>query len=96
MSKTTNMPETITTQDTGINTTQSSSIDFEQDQREDLDSVNEAKSLSDQVVKLRNFRRRFGFKRKRVKRTQKKSRTNVRGGYSYHDAGNEYLYFKTR
>ena len=32
MSKTTNMPETITTQDTGINTTQSSSIDFEIDE----------------------------------------------------------------
>ena len=30
-------------------------IDFEQDQREDLDSVNEAKSLSDQVVKLRTL-----------------------------------------
>ena len=27
-------------------------IDFETDQREDLDSVNEAKTLSDQVVKL--------------------------------------------
>ena len=30
-------------------------IDFEQDQREDLNSVDEAKSLSDQVVKLRNL-----------------------------------------
>ena len=30
-------------------------IDFEKDQREDLDSINEAKSLSDQVVKLRNL-----------------------------------------
>ena len=30
-------------------------IDFEQDQREDLDSVDGAKSLSDQVVKLRNL-----------------------------------------
>ena len=34
MSKTTNMPETITTQDTGINTTQSRSIDFEKDQQD--------------------------------------------------------------
>ena len=32
-----------------------SSIDFEKDQREDLDSVNEAKDLSDQVVKLQNL-----------------------------------------
>ena len=30
-------------------------IDFEQDQREDLDSVNDAKSLSDQVVKLKKL-----------------------------------------
>jgi len=30
-------------------------IDFEQDQREDLDSVNAAKSLSDQVVKLKTL-----------------------------------------
>jgi len=30
-------------------------IDFEQDQREDLDSVNDAKSLSDQVVKLKTL-----------------------------------------
>jgi len=34
MSKTTNMPETITTQDTGINTTQSRSINFEEDQQD--------------------------------------------------------------
>ena len=30
-------------------------IDFEQDQREDLNSVNDAKSLSDQVVKLKSL-----------------------------------------
>ena len=30
-------------------------IDFEQDQREDLDSVNDAKLLSDQVVKLKTL-----------------------------------------
>ena len=30
-------------------------IDFEQDQREDLNSVNDAKSLSDQVVKLKTL-----------------------------------------
>ena len=32
-----------------------SSIDFEQDQREDLNSVNDAKSLSDQVMKLKSL-----------------------------------------
>ena len=36
-----------------------SNINFEQDKREDLDSVNEAgKKLSDQVVKLQEVRRR--------------------------------------
>ena len=39
-------------------------IDFEQDQREDLDSVNEAKSLSDQVVKLRNLEDEMVLKEK--------------------------------
>ena len=32
-----------------------SNINFEADQREDLNSVNDAKSLSDQVVKLKNL-----------------------------------------
>ena len=32
-----------------------SSIDFEKDQREDLGAVNEAKNLSDQVVKLQKL-----------------------------------------
>ena len=72
MSKTTNTPETITTQDTGINTTQSSSIDFEQDQREDLDSVNEAKSLSDQVVKLRDLEDDLVLKEKEFKELKRK------------------------
>ena len=35
-----------------------SSINFEEDQREDLGAVNEAKNLSDQVVKLKKVRRR--------------------------------------
>ena len=39
-------------------------IDFEQDQREDLDSVNEAKSLSDQVVKLKNLEDELVLKEK--------------------------------
>ena len=32
-----------------------SDINFEADQREDLNSVNDAKSLSDQVVKLKSL-----------------------------------------
>ena len=35
--------------------TGSGSINFEEDQREDLNSVNDAKSLSDQVVKLKQL-----------------------------------------
>ena len=42
-------------------------IDFEQDQREDLDSVNEAKSLSDQVVKLQNLEDELTQKEKELK-----------------------------
>ena len=48
-----------------------SSIDFEQeDQREDLNSVNDAKSLSDQVVKLKSLEDELDRKRKRIKRTE--------------------------
>ena len=31
-------------------------INFEEDQRQDLNSVNDAKSLSDQVMKLKSFK----------------------------------------
>ena len=44
-----------------------SSIDFEKDQREDLDSVNEAKNLSDQVVKLQNLEDEYSTKEKELK-----------------------------
>ena len=37
------------------NSTVETSINFEEDQREDLNSVNDAKSLSDQVVKLKSL-----------------------------------------
>ena len=47
-------------------------IDFEQDQREDLDSVNEAKSLSDQVVKLQNLEDEFTQKEKELKELKRK------------------------
>ena len=52
MSKTTNMPETITTQDTGINTTQSRSIDFEKDQQDLIKKTGNIQSLADQVERL--------------------------------------------
>jgi hypothetical protein len=42
-------------------------IDFEQDQREDLSSVNDAKSLSDQVIKLKNLEDSFLEKEKELK-----------------------------
>ena len=44
-----------------------SSIDFEQDQREDLNSVNDAKSLSDQVVKLKSLEDDLVQKEKELK-----------------------------
>ena len=47
-------------------------IDFEQDQREDLDSVNEAKSLSDQVVKLRTLEDDLVLKEKELKELKRK------------------------
>ena len=52
MSKTTNMPETITTQDTGINTTQSRSINFEEDQQDLMKKTGNIQSLADQVERL--------------------------------------------
>ena len=42
-------------------------IDFEQDQREDLNSVNDAKSLSDQVVKLKSLEDDLVQKEKELK-----------------------------
>ena len=44
-----------------------SSINFEQDQREDLNSVNDAKSSSDQVVKLKKLEDEFQEKEKELK-----------------------------
>ena len=43
------------------------SINFEEDQREDLNSVNDAKSLSDQVVKLKNLEDELEEKEKELK-----------------------------
>ena len=47
--------------------TGSGSINFEEDQREDLNSVNDAKSLSDQVVKLKNLEDDLVEKEKELK-----------------------------
>ena len=46
------------------------SINFEEDQREDLNSVNDAKSLSDQVIKLKKLEDEVEEKEKRIKRTE--------------------------
>ena len=47
--------------------TGSGSINFEEDQREDLNSVNDAKSLSDQVVKLKKLEDDLVEKEKELK-----------------------------
>jgi vacuolar-type H+-ATPase subunit D/Vma8 len=47
-------------------------IDYEKDQREDLDSVDGAKSLSDQVVKLRNLEDDLVLKEKEFKELKRK------------------------
>jgi hypothetical protein len=47
-------------------------IDYEKDQREDLDSVDEAKSLSNQVVKLRNLEDDLVLKEKELKELKRK------------------------
>ena len=47
--------------------TGSGSINFEEDQREDLNSVNDAKSLSDQVVKLKQLEDELLDKEKELK-----------------------------
>ena len=49
-----------------------SSIDFEKDQREDLNSVNEAKNLSDQVVKLKQLEDEYSAKEKELKELKRK------------------------
>ena len=49
-----------------------SSIDFEKDQREDLGAVNEAKNLSDQVVKLTNLEDELAKKEKELKELKRK------------------------
>ena len=52
---------------TASTATQVFNIDFEADQREDLNSVNDAKSLSDQVVKLKSLEDQLLEKEKELK-----------------------------
>ena len=47
-------------------------IDFEQDQRKALDSVNESDKLSDQIVKLQNLEDDFTQKEKELKELKRK------------------------
>ena len=49
-----------------------SSIDFEKDQREDLGAVNEAKNLSDQVVKLQKLEDEVVSKEEELKELKRK------------------------
>jgi hypothetical protein len=48
------------------------SIDFEQDQREDLDGANDAKKLSDQVVKLQELEAELLVKEQELKEVKRK------------------------
>jgi coenzyme F420-reducing hydrogenase alpha subunit len=52
--------------------TGSGSINFEEDQREDLNSVDDAKSLSDQVVKLKQLEDELVDKEKELKELKRK------------------------
>ena len=49
-----------------------SSINYEEDQRKDLDSVNESDKLSDQVVKLTNLEDELAQKEKELKELKRK------------------------
>ena len=49
-----------------------SSINYEEDQRKDLDSVNESAKLSDQVVKLTNLEDELANKEKELKELKRK------------------------
>ena len=48
------------------------SINFEQDQRADLDGANDANKLSDQVVKLQNLEKEFLVKEQELKELKRK------------------------
>jgi hypothetical protein len=71
-----------------------SNINFEQDKREDLDSVNEAGSLAEQVVKLQKLEEELLEKEDELKELKRKSRFNFFRGHTDYDARNEYIYIK--
>ena len=75
--------------------TGSGSINFEEDQREDLNSVNDAKSLSDQVVKLKNLEDELEEKEKELKELKRHIELVSGEVIPYHDARDEYLYIET-
>jgi hypothetical protein len=54
------------------NSTVETSIDFEKDQREDLDGANDAKKLSDQVVKLQELEAELLVKEQELKEVKRK------------------------
>ena len=54
------------------NSTVETSIDFEKDQREDLDGANDAKKLSDQVVKLQELEEELLVKEQEYKEMKRK------------------------
>ena len=54
------------------NSTVETSIDFEKDQREDLDGANDAKKLSDQVVKLQELEAELLVKEQEYKEMKRK------------------------
>ena len=49
-----------------------SSINYEEDQRKDLDSVNESDKLSDQIVKLKNLEDLLVSKEEELKELKRK------------------------
>ena len=72
-----------------------SDINFEADQREDLISVGDAKSLSDQVVKLKSLEDQLVEKEKELKELKRHIDLVSGEVIPYHDARDEHLYIET-
>ena len=60
-----------------------SNINFEEDKREDLNSVNEAKSLSDQVIKLKKLEDEVEEKEKELKELKRHPLKYAKYGLSH-------------
>jgi hypothetical protein len=71
-----------------------SNINFEQDKREDLDSVNEAGSLAEQVVKLQRLEEELLEKEDELKELKRKVDLISSEVHTNYDARNEYIYTK--